>query len=69
MAELGDGNPAKVLLEAMRKHGRTGNGSFKDDYFYLGAFRGDKASSFPAAVVPYQLSVASDKPNVSYHIW
>jgi hypothetical protein len=40
--ELDDGNPSKLLIAAIRKHGIQEKGSFKDDNFYLGAFRGDK---------------------------
>jgi len=37
--ELDNGNPSKLLIAAIRKHRK---GSFKEDDFYLGAFRGDK---------------------------
>jgi hypothetical protein len=40
--ELDDGNPSKLLIAAIRKYGIKEKGSFKDDNFYLGAFRGDK---------------------------
>jgi hypothetical protein len=42
--ELENGNPSKLLIAAIRKHGIEDKGSFREDDFYLGAFRGDKVS-------------------------
>jgi len=42
--ELDNGNPSSLLLAAIRKNGIEDRGSFKDDDFYLGAFRGDELS-------------------------
>lgn len=46
MNTLDDGNPSRLLLAAIQKHGIEGVGlaSFKDAEFYLGAFRGDTVS-------------------------
>ena len=40
--EIDNGNPSKLLIAAIRKHGIEDKGSFKEDDFYLGAFRGDR---------------------------
>ena len=43
MNELDNGNPTNLLIAAISKHSiEDSKGSFKDDNFYLGAFRGDK---------------------------
>ena len=42
--ELDHGNPTKLLLAAIKKNGIEGRGSFKDDDFYMGAFRDDQVN-------------------------
>jgi hypothetical protein len=68
--ELDDGNPSKLLIAAIRKHGIEENGSFKDDNFYLGAFQDDKVSN-PRSALFFRVGVyfRIAKPNVSHHFW
>ena len=45
MNELEGGNPSKLLVAAIRKHGIEEKGSFREDDFYLGAFQGKRVST------------------------
>ena len=65
--ELDGGNPSKLLVAAIQKYGIEDNGSFRDDSFYLGAFRGDKVSTHTTPYIPISV-FTSIQLRQMYHI-
>jgi hypothetical protein len=68
VSELDNGNPSKLLVAAIRMHGIHDKESFKEDDFYLGAFRGNKVRiSF--FVLSQRCQSRAVEPGIPHSLW